>query len=152
MKKMMKTFIFTIAMVFVASCGKEQAGSTNMVDDFLPVDEAFKYSAQVIDKSTIKAMWKIADGYHLYKNKLKFSVSPSAYQLVNIDYPKGEMIDDKIFGRQESYSGQLEVVIKLDAKQSSEKLVLESAYQGCADKGLCYPPEKRKTTLDINSI
>ena len=148
----MKPLIFAIFLALLAACGKEQTASTNMVDDFLPVDEAFQYSAQVIDNTTIKAIWKIADGYHLYKNKLKFAVSPSAYQLVNINYPKGEMIDDKIFGKQESYSGQLEVIIKLDAKQSSEKLVLESAYQGCADKGLCYPPEKRTSTLDINSI
>lgn len=152
MKQIYRVLVFVASVTLLFACGKEQRISSNMADEFLPVEEAFKYSAQVVDGNTIKAVWNIADGYHLYKNKLKFSVSPSAYQIVGVNYPKGDIIDDAVFGKQESYQHQLEVTIKLADHQSNEKLMLESHYQGCADKGLCYPPEKRTSTLDLSSI
>jgi len=124
--------------------------STNMNHEFLPVEQAFKFSTKVIDKETIQASWDIAEGYYLYKDKIKFEVSSGNHQITNVDYPQSVMLNDKIFGKQESYSNKVDILIKLNGTSDDNLIKLKSVYQGCAKQGLCYPPQTNSSEMSLN--
>jgi len=149
------TLIAASAMVLV-SCGSNNETSntanTNIQQEFLPVDKAFMFSANAENKQQIRAHWVIADGYHLYKDKFKFSVAPNNYKITDIRYPKAEMFSDKNLGKVESYKGSVAVSIEITGEPTSEIISLTSTYQGCADVGLCYPPETKVSDFDLASL
>ena len=116
---------------------------------FLPVEEAFVFSAKMTANGLIKAQWKIADGYHLYKNQFKFTVSPASYQVENVNFPKGDIFSDKNLGKLESYAHFVEISIQVSNTKETGAFELTSKYQGCADVGLCYPPETRVSRFEL---
>ncbi len=117
----------------------------------LPSDEAFAFSAELASPNMVVAHWDIADGYHLYKDKIKAQLeSDSNLELGQPDFPKGEMEDDLEGGLTEVYRGPLTLkfpIIGLTGKPPS-KLGLKIGYQGCADQGVCYPPVRKRIDFD----
>lgn len=100
----------------------------------LPVDKAFEFGYSK-NKDNIVAIWKIENGYHLYKSKIK--VSPEGAAKI-AEWPNSVMMHDKEFGDQEMYSGQLILNIKI--LDSSKKIFI--TYQGCKLNELCYMPQR----------
>ena len=146
----MKSLVIILSLVVLAACGNSsQSTGTNMTEEFLPVEKAFQFSSKQIDKNTVELNWVIAEGYHLYKNKFEFSLSPETARIADVSMPQGVMLDDKTFGKQETYKDQLSIQLKVKANDSKEELKLLTKYQGCSIKGLCYPPEKRTTEISI---
>ena len=154
---MFKNFVYMtmsfLLVIAVFACTSEEPGNTpatNLDMEFLPVEQAFQFSSTLMDNNTIKASWKIADGYHLYKNKFGFEMVSANYQIDSIDYPASEMLNDKIFGMQESYKQQVDIIIKVSKTENGGPIKLQSKYQGCAAQGLCYPPQK--TVVEMSSV
>lgn len=149
-------FIVISSTMLIISCGSNNGSSndvqTNTQQEFLPVEKAFVFSTNAEDKQKLQVSWVIADGYHLYKDKFKFSVSPESVKIVEVKYPKAEIFSDKNLGKLESYSGSIEINIEISEELTSEKISLTSVYQGCADVGLCYPPETKITDFDLASL
>ncbi|TWC41270.1 thiol:disulfide interchange protein DsbD [Pseudomonas sp. SJZ079] len=114
--------------------------------DFLPVREAFKLS--LIDSSgdSIKLRFVPAEGYYLYKHRFKFVSEPADIGLGPARLPTGKQKTDEYFGDVEVYYGVLDVELPLD-KPVTRPFNLSVTYQGCADKGLCYPPETEQLTI-----
>ena len=108
-------------------------------NDFLRADEAFKPSLTVTD-GKIEAHWKIAEGYYLYRDKFRVTSDTPGVVLGEVLYPSSETKSDPNFGDIEVYHHDvtLTVPISSDGGDSAIKLT----YQGCADSGLCYPPQK----------
>jgi thioredoxin:protein disulfide reductase len=120
-------------------------------DDFLPPEQAYRYATRVEGDRLIVA-WDIERGYYLYKKKMAVLSETSTVQLGEPDWPKGEDHTDEYFGTQEIYRGKVEVPVPLRiAGARPEKLALELRLQGCADAGLCYPPQKWKTQVPLSS-
>jgi thiol:disulfide interchange protein DsbD len=110
---------------------------------FLPADEAFIFSAEFSDPSHIVARWKIADGYYLYRDKLKFSLESG--ELGAVQLPPSLLKQDPKFGDVQIYKqSPLEIILPL--KTGQETVALKVKYQGCAVAGLCYSP----TTTVVN--
>jgi thioredoxin:protein disulfide reductase len=108
---------------------------------FLPVDEAFQLSVAVSD-GTVTMRWHIAPGYYLYKSKLDFSASGRPLEA---SIPSGTVSEDEYFGKVEVFHEELTVSLELaDSRQAD---VISVVYQGCAEAGLCYPPQKREISL-----
>lgn len=120
----------------------------NPPGDFLPVEEAFSPSV-IVDGDTAKVRWQIADDYYLYRHALKFTLTDtSAVQLGPPGIPDGEKHIDEFFGEVETYRNILTVTLPLIRSAPDTPLPqLEVRYQGCADAGLCYPPQT--TLLDL---
>ena len=121
-------------------------------DEFLKADQAFAFSAEVIDGNMILANWEIADGYYLYRDKFEFSVESGAgVTLGKIKYPPvSKVIDDEVFGKMPVYYGQAAIKIPLNRTVTSPvDMVLRANYQGCADAGFCYPPESQTMGLSL---
>lgn len=111
--------------------------------DFLPVDEAFTLHVEQPDAGGVVLRWDIAPGYYLYKERLRFAGLPPGNEP---QLPPGEAYHDEYFGDSRIYRDSLEVQLP-DADIAS----LELGWQGCADAGLCYPPQTRTVALGGSS-
>ena len=123
--------------------------SGNTGDDFLNPDVAFRVRADATAPDRIEVSFQVADGYYLYRSKLKFA-TPAGQPagLGNADLPKGDKKTDEYFGEQEVYHHDF--VARLPVSRGSlEPFVLpvKVTYQGCANAGLCYSPITK--TFDV---
>lgn len=110
-------------------------------DDFLPPEQAFRFSATSVDAKTIEVRFDIADGYYLYRERFAFAAQPEAVKLGAPDMPQGKVHFDETFGKDmETYRGSVVVRIPVEHVPADGKWKLVVTSQGCADKGLCYPP------------
>ena len=107
---------------------------------FLEVDKAFKMSSLTSEQDVI-VRWQIAPEYYLYKHQLLFTVKTDTddARTIVVSLPNGKHKHDEYFGDVETYYGELEVNVPV----SSGNFEMHVQYQGCADAGLCYPPQKR---------
>lgn len=107
---------------------------------FLEVDKAFKMSSLTSEQDVI-VRWQIAPEYYLYKHQFLFSVKTDTDvpRTIVVSLPNGKHKHDEYFGDVEAYYGELEVNVPV----SSGNFEINVQYQGCADAGLCYPPQKR---------
>lgn len=108
--------------------------------DFLPVDQAFRLIVESRDKNTLVARFSIADGYYLYRDKMKFAVT-SGGAIGGIQLPEGDQKEDDYLGKTTVYHNNADVVIPL--LNAGDKVELKAEYQGCAEQGICYPPVKK---------
>ena len=119
-------------------------------DDFLPVDEAFRFSAVADGASSVRLSWVVADGYYLYRNRIKVSGESALAGLGAPQFPEGLPHNDPYFGEQQIYRGALDVPVPYARSgPAAGSLALKVVYQGCADKGLCYPPQTKLVTLAL---
>ena len=123
-------------------------GSINNSADFLPVREAFQLSLVETTPQSIKLRFVAAEGYYLYRHRLQFRSDPADVTLGPAQLPKGEQKHDEYFGDVEVYHGILEVELP---RSEPRAFTLVVGYQGCADKGLCYPPETERLSIDGGS-
>lgn len=112
--------------------------------DFLKVDEAFELQPLFWrEDGVVEVSWRIAKGYYLYRDKLKFAVAaPASLKLGTPQLPRALPHEDEHFGKVEIYRNELFVKVPLD-KKAKGGFSLKVTYQGCADAGLCYPPQTR---------
>jgi thiol:disulfide interchange protein DsbD len=114
----------------------------------LEPERAFAFSVQALDDKTVEARFAIASGYYLYREKLRFSVEPDVLAGAP-SLPSGQIKDDEFFGRVETYRGQLAVRLALQQPAPGSKVVVRAESQGCADVGVCYPPQVQNVTVTL---
>ncbi len=110
--------------------------------DFLPVEEAFPLTTTLANGELL-ATWNSADGYYLYQHSIFLQQGDTRLEPVYFSLPGIEK-DDEAFGRVTAFYGQPDVRFDLQGLQPGE-VVLH--HQGCADAGLCYPPQRQRLTL-----
>lgn len=121
-------------------------------DDFLPVDEAFRFNAFPDGTDRVKLIWQIADGYYLYRARVKVATTSKDAQLGALEMPTGETKQDEFFGKQEIYHHELVAGVPVArASAAAFALPLEVTYQGCASAGLCYPPQTKTITVSLTA-
>ncbi len=118
-------------------------------DQFLPPDQAFKVAAKVISADRIDISWEIAEGYYLYRDKMHFESKTRQIRLGDPDFPAGQTHHDENFGDVIIYRNTLIIPIALTIENSASSLQLLVQYQGCADRGICYPPQKTTFNLKL---
>ncbi|KAF1687215.1 cytochrome C biogenesis protein [Pseudoxanthomonas broegbernensis] len=114
--------------------------------DLLPVDQAFVLSASAPTRDRIELRWQIADGYYMYRHRTAVAAS-GGFAGGRLDLPAGTRHVDEFFGPVETYRGEL--VALLEGQASGDEAMLEVKYQGCADIGICYPPQTRKLRVAL---
>ena len=115
-------------------------------DDLLPVDEAFAVDARASDPGTIAIHWKIADGYYLYRHRTAVTTD-KGFTAGELQLPRGEAHEDEFFGKVETYRKRLTAQLPGEARGASTTVTVK--YQGCADAGICYPPQTRTLTVAL---
>jgi len=112
-------------------------------DEFLRVDQAFAFNFDQ-QNNQLHIDFDISDGYYLYRHQFKFTSENARISIVEL--PKGIDHEDEFFGIQQIYTKHLTFTINIE--EANENAVVTVRYQGCADKGLCYPPTKKIMALD----
>jgi thiol:disulfide interchange protein DsbD len=110
-------------------------------NDFLPPEQAFRLTVTKADDGLLRLNWKISEGYYLYRKQIKVEGEP-ADSVQQVKLPAGTLKTDESFGETEVYHDRLEVLVKAPDAQA-----LKVGWQGCADAGLCYPPQTLRVTL-----
>ena len=122
-------------------------GAVNNSRDFLPVSEAFKLNLIESTPTNIKLRFVPTDGYYLYQHRFAFKTDPADITLGPVQLPPGEPKHDEYFGDVQVYHGIVDVDVPRPA-DAQRAFTLVVTYQGCADKGLCYPPETVRLTIE----
>ena len=141
---MMKRILLFLFFIFTAL--STQAGLFDKKPAFLPVDEAFQFSAAKSEnQENVIVNWSIAEGYYLYQEKISvklnqeenasfdvatFSISPEDY-------------NDPYFGLMKIFKKPVQAIFKASQPPLKAEDVIEIAYQGCTE-GFCYPPEVKE--------
>ncbi len=121
----------------------------------LPADQAFQFVAEVVDGSRLQLDWFVADGYYLYREKFKVTLidPPAGIVLGAFTIPHGKKTHDEAFGEVEVLYQQVSVEVPLiRSDQTAQQVTLEVHYQGCADRGVCYPPMDSRVVLNLPAI
>ena len=116
--------------------------------DLLPPEQAFRFSARALDDRTLEARFAIADGYYLYRDKLKFAVTPEGADAGRAGIARRQDEDRRVLrqGRDLPRNAGREIAA-VGCARPARPVVLAAESQGCADVGVCYPPNRQKLTL-----
>jgi len=126
------------------------AGGLAGAAEFLPPSEAFRPSAQAIDGRTIEVRFDIAKGYYLYRDKFRFAIDAEAAKAGSAVLPKGEAKEDENFGKVEVYYQEVQIRLPVERSSSGgQSVMLQITSQGCAETGICYPPQKHLIGVDL---
>jgi len=112
--------------------------------DLLEPEQAFRFSARVADGGAVEVRFAIADGYYLYRDRLKFSAEGA--RLGQAELPAGLPHKDEFFGEMPIYRGNVAIRVPVQADGGFELTVVS---QGCADAGVCYVPMESKAALQL---
>ena len=153
MRRLLCLLLFVLALPANAAGlleGRPSAtlGSINNSADFLPVREAFQLSLVESTPQSIKLRFVATEGYYLYRHRFQFRADPADVSLGTAQLPRGEQKHDEYFGDVEVYHGILDVELP---RTDQRAFTLAVTYQGCADKGLCYPPETERLSIEGSS-
>ena len=110
--------------------------------NFTPADQAFVFDFQQ-NQHELNLNWNVKEGYYLYRKQI--SITPAQAQVGALQLPAGVAHEDEFYGKSEIYRGQLSVPVAV--AQADKGATLTVTYQGCADAGLCYPPETKVIPL-----
>ncbi len=151
------------------------AGAARAIDpaDLLEPEKAFRLSARAVAPDLIEVRYDIAPGYYLYRERFKFENAdakatdgteakgaqgkalPAAktgktdpgLKLGAPQFPPGESHVDAFFGRMETY--RKAVAVRIPVMGNPDRVQLAATSQGCADVGVCYPPNTQKVSVDM---
>ena len=121
----------------VVASSRLQSDNSN---DVLPPDQAFRLAAFADGPDRVRLVWEIADGYYLYRSRIKIETASRQAQLGSPQMPEGEIKQDDYFGKQEIYHHELSASVPVArAAGAALDVPLSVTYQGCG-RGICYPP------------
>ena len=106
----------------------------------LRAEQAFRYTAEARD-GEIVLRWQVADGYYLYQKRFGFRSLDPAVTLGEPRLPPGIFYEDEFFGEGYIHRGDFEIRIPASGSPAGRMLPLEIKSQGCADIGICLPPQ-----------
>ena len=121
-------------------------------DDLLPVEEAYIPTVTVAD-DVATLNFKIAPGYYLYKERTSLEAArPAEVVMGPLEMPAGEEKTDEFFGKMHVFHQDFTGTSKLTFPAARPVLVaFRLKYQGCADVGVCYPPQTRTFAMDLGN-
>ena len=140
----MKRILLFLFFIFTAL--STQAGLFDKKPAFLPVDDAFQFSAAKSEnQENVIVNWSIAEGYYLYQEKI--SVKLNQEETSSFDMPtfsiSPEDYNDPYFGLMKIFKKPVQAIFKVSHPPLKAEDVVEIAYQGCTS-GFCYPPEVKE--------
>lgn len=136
------------ALLIVQSCAASAAEP-----DLLEPEQAFRFSARLVDANAVEVRYEIAPGYYMYREKFKFSADPPQFVLDASRLPQGKIKKDEFFGEVQIYRGSQHFVLPLsNAGTPLAGFKLKAVSQGCADIGVCYPPQEQTAEIKLAGV
>src|ERR1700712_2294342 len=132
-----------IAIALLASAWLHEARAA---DEFLEPDKAFQFSARALDAKSVEVTYAVAPGYYLYREQFKFAANGATLGAPAI--PPGKVKYDVTFEKNvETYRDTVKIVVPVEQAGAEFRLLVTS--QGCADAGLCYPPQQASAAIGL---
>lgn len=132
-----------LAFIWLCIAGAGGVAHAAGEQDLLPPERAFRLVARQLEDHSIEVHFDIADGYHLYRERFAFTAQPAEVNLGAPEFPPGQVKFDEALGKQmETYHGGVTIRVPVAVVPADGKWSLTVTSQGCADKGICYPPMK----------
>ena len=119
-------------------------------EEFLPPEQAFQVAGEMDGRDAVRVRWTIVDGYYLYKNKFRFTSPFPDVTIGDPQLPVAQKKQDAVFGEVEVYRGEVQVRVPFTRPAAAAgPVTIEAGFQGCADAGLCYPPQRQTLVLQV---
>ena len=151
LKAWLSFFVLTCSMMLQSPIGQAQnslAAALQQQSEFLPVREAYRLDGALTADGQLRLYWQIAKGYYLYQHMFKVrQADASAPANLSISFPPALDKTDEFFGDVSVYYDEADLTATLP--DDATRLTLAITYQGCADAGLCYPPETEHLLVDV---
>jgi thiol:disulfide interchange protein DsbD len=119
--------------------------------ELLEVDQAFRLSARAFDANTLEVRYDIAKGYYMYRDKFQFALEPAAAKAGTPQLPPGKIKQDEFFGDVETYRKEIVILLPFTAPAGTDSVTLKASSQGCADLGVCYPPNPQTLQVSLTA-
>jgi thiol:disulfide interchange protein DsbD len=117
--------------------------------DYLDPAQAFRGQARVVDDHSIELRIDVAPDYHLYRERMSVELDGGGAQIGPVAFPAGKQQFDETFNKNvEVLVGT--VAMRVPVEKASADFRLRVSYQGCADKGLCYPPQTAYVSAGVS--
>lgn len=120
-------------------------------EDFLPPEQAFKAIATWNVKGAgaeIAVTIEPTAGYYVYRESLKLRVNQSnTNDAMALNLPKGKIKFDENFSKKLEIYPNPFLATAFNSQANLSNTTVEIELQGCADKGICYPPMKMRFKL-----
>ncbi len=134
----------TLFLIFYLLCGGYTKADQNISliylqdNEIKPADEVFVMSYSE-DGGVLKVNWSIEDGYYLYFDSILIKENQ---KIVDFDLTDGMIIDheDEFFGETKIIRNILEILSSIEEIETN---LIEITYQGCSDRGFCYPVQNK---------
>jgi thiol:disulfide interchange protein DsbD len=139
--------VLCLALLSLSSASARAASEA----DLLPVDQAYPISIDAVRTDSVRIRWGIADGYYLYKHRTAIESDNPEVTLEPLQLPAGKPYRDEFFGDVETYRKELVTTVRFSAPDGTGHLLLRLQYQGCADIGICYPPQNKRLRIPLTT-
>ncbi len=127
-------------------------------DDIMKPDQAYRPMVESPDGKTLQVHWEIADGTYLYEDKVEVSIEGDGVSLGKYDLPPAKIKHDSV--KPDGSIGDVAVFVHsldldiplLRSNTDATEATVTLKYQGCAERGICYPPQKKRFKLQLPPI
>ena len=131
-----------LGMLLLAGAGSARA------QDVVRPEVAFPYTIEA-NAGAIELRFAVLDGYYLYRERFGFATTSPGIRLGAAQFPRGEDHEDEFFGKQEIYRHEFTITVPYERTGAVAAMDFELKLQGCADIGLCYPPQTWPSTVAL---
>jgi thiol:disulfide interchange protein len=153
----MRAMLATLLLLISGACYSQTFGAAEQGlfgaeagPDFLPVEEAYQLEVEILDEHSVRLYWQIAENYYLYQHRFAFYLEDEKGVIeLESDMPAALSRSDEYFGDVQVYYNSADITLKLP--RNTQRATLSATSQGCADAGLCYPPNKQYYELDFSA-
>jgi thiol:disulfide interchange protein DsbD len=120
--------------------------------EILKPEEAFRYEVTATADEVV-VNWTIEPEHYLYKERMSYASRSDTVTIGEARMPAGKPYADEFFGEMHIYRNSAEIRIPITTRAAgADKLTLELRSQGCADIGLCYPPQVWTADVDLPPV
>jgi len=136
-------------LLLLALAGPGGSSARAAEDRFLPPEQVFTYTV-TSDGAGVTVHWKLPGGYYAYKSRMSLQSATPGATLGPVGYPRSEVHKDDYFGAQEVFRGAFDVTAPISLSTGAARnVLLKLKIQGCADAGLCYPPQLTDAKVEM---
>lgn len=136
--------ILSISAPAVSTAEPSRLFGSGAEQEFLPVEAAFPFS-QRLDENALILQWQVTPGYYLYQDRIGVEAIDPGVDIGPLEFERtGVAKEDPYFGTMAVFYETIEVRVPIELAGPEKEARLKVTYQGCAEAGLCYPPETQE--------
>lgn len=140
-----------VALLVLLFIGESGVAAPNGLA-FLPVNQAFQVSATQVGRK-LSLHWMVAKGYYLYQKRIAIATKGSGFSAGSLRFPStGVVKNDPYFGKVTVFPESFSVTTMLKKHGTGGSGAVVVTYQGCAEAGMCYAPQKYRLSLDEDGV